>query len=142
MPLNAKLLIRDVRTVAPSDTVLQATEIMANSNIGSVVVVEMHRPVGLFTERDLVQRVIAKGLEPKTTKVSQVMTLHPVTVESTEPLDKVFERLAEGKFRHLPVTEGGEVVGIVSLTDLTKVLKIVYQEEKYIQYFADILQSK
>lgn len=142
MPLNAKLLIRDVRTVAPGDSVLDAAKIMADSNIGSVVVVEMQRPVGLFTERDLVQRVIAKGLEPKATKVSQVMTSRPVTVESTEPLDKVFERLAEGKFRHLPVTEGGKVVGIVSLTDLTKVLKIVYQEEKYIQYFADILQAK
>ena len=65
---------------------------------------------------------------------------HPV--DAAAPLDKVFERLAQGRFRHLPITDGGKVVGIVSLSDLSKVLKEVYREDKYLQYFADVIAAR
>ncbi len=143
MPYTARLLIHDVVSVKPTATVVEAARIMKQSNIGAVIVSEGGpKPIGIFTERDVLRRVVAEGMDPKTTTVANVMTRTLVTVEASEPLDRVFEQLADGRFRHLPITEGGQVVGIVSLTDLAKVLRQVYREDKYIQYFADVVQSR
>lgn len=142
MPYTAKLLIRDVATVKPGQTVQEVAKLMKTADIGSVIVGEKAKPQGIFTERDITRRVVAEGLDPAETPVSAAMTKKLVTVDASEPLDKVFEILSDGKFRHLPITDRGEIVGIVSLTDLGKVLQQVYREDKYIQYFADVLQSK
>lgn len=142
MTHTAKLLIRDVICVKSADTVARAAQVMEKAGIGSVIVGTLDKPEGIFTERDVCFRVVAKGLDPAKTAVSQVMTRNPVTVDAAAPLDKVFERLADGRFRHLPITEKGKVVGIVSLTDLGKVLQEVYREDKYIQYFADVLSTR
>ena len=142
MPYTAKLLIRDVATVKPGETVESVAKLMKKMNIGSVIVGEKAKPQGIFTERDISRRVVAEGLDPSETPVSAAMTKKLVTIDASEPLDKVFELLSDGKFRHLPITDRGEVVGIVSLTDLGKVLQQVYREDKYIQYFADVLQTK
>jgi CBS domain-containing protein len=140
---TARLLIHQVVTVKPSDTVSEATKVLKEANIGAVIVTEAGaKPLGIFTERDLVRRVVADGLDPSKTPVSAVMTKDVVSVDASEPLDKVFESLADGRFRHLPITENGAIVGIVSLTDLAKVLRLVYKEDKYIQYFADVVQSR
>lgn len=141
MPYTAKLLIRDVATVKPNQTVQEVAKIMKAANIGSVIVGDKAKPLGIFTERDVSRRVVAEGLDIATTTVSAVMTKKMVTVDASEPLDKVFEVLADARFRHLPITDKGEVVGIVSLTDLAKVLQQVYREDKYLQYFADVLQA-
>lgn len=142
MPYTAKLLIRDVVAVKPNQTVQDVAKVMKKANIGSVVVGDKAKPQGIFTERDVSRRVVAEGLDPAETPVSAVMTKKLISVDAAEPLDKVFEVLSDGKFRHLPITDRGEVVGIVSLTDLGKVLQQVYKEDKYIQYFADVLQAK
>ena len=141
MPYTAKLLIRDVAAVKPDATVQEVAKLMAKSNIGSVIVGEKSKPQGIFTERDIARRVVAEGLDPAETPVSAAMTRTLISVDASEPLDKVFEVLSDGNFRHLPITDRGEVVGIVSLTDLGKVLQQVYKEDKYIQYFADVLQN-
>ncbi len=142
MPYTAKLLIRDVATVKPGQTVEEVAKLMKKMNIGSVIVGDRAKPQGIFTERDISRRVVAEGLDPSETPVSAAMTKKLITIDASEPLDKVFELLSDGKFRHLPITDRGEVVGIVSLTDLGKVLQQVYREDKYIQYFADVLQTK
>lgn len=142
MAFTAKLLIRDVVCVRPDQAVAEACQIMDKANIGSVVVGTMERPEGIFAERDVCRRVVAKGLDPAKTPVSAVMTKNPVTVDASEPLNKVFERLSDGRFRHVPITDKGRVVGIVSLTDLAKVLQEVYREDKYLQYFADVVTSR
>lgn len=133
----AKLLIRDVVTVAETDSVRAASRKMKAAGVGCVVVAKGRTPSGIFTERDLLNRVVAEGLDPDKTQVSKVMTAKPVTIDSSEPLDRVFSALAQRRFRHIPITEGGSLVGIVSLSDLAKVLESVYREDKYIQYFAD-----
>jgi len=142
MPYSAKLLIREVITVHPTATVQEVAKTMRKANVGSVIVGERTKPAGIFTERDICRRVVAEGLDAAATPVSSVMTKKLVTVDASQPLDRVFEVLADGKFRHVPITDRGEVVGIVSLTDLAKVLQQVYREDKYIQYFADVLQPR
>ena len=142
MAYTAKLLIRDVTCVQPSQTVAEVSLIMRDQDIGSVIVGQGSKPLGILTERDVSRRVVAEGLDPAKTTVKSVMSKKLVSVDASDPLDKVFECLSSGKFRHLPILDKGEVVGIVSLTDLAKVLQQVYREDRYIQYFADIVKAK
>ncbi|MBI5238949.1 MAG: CBS domain-containing protein [Elusimicrobia bacterium] len=137
MPQTAKVLMREVEAVPPDTTAAEAARRMKKSNIGSLFVGDPGKPAGIFTERDLARRVVAEGLDPEKTKVSAVMTRKLVTVESSEPLNKVFLCLARGNFRHLPISEKGRVVGIVSLSDLAKVLGEMAADEKYLSTFSD-----
>ena len=142
MAHTAKLLVRDVVTATKTDTVLDAARKMKKARIGCVAITEGRKLTGIFTERDLLNRVVAEGLDPAKTPVSQVMTANPVSVDAAQPLDRVFAALADRRFRHLPITDAGSLVGIVSLTDLATVLKEVYREDRYLQYFVDFLESK
>ena len=142
MAYTAKLLICEVVCVGAGQTVSEAAKVMKKANIGAVIVGSMAKPEGILTERDILMRVVAETLDPASTPVSAVMTKELITVDAAAPLDKVFERLAQGRFRHLPITDGGKVVGIVSLSDLSKVLKEVYREDKYLQYFADVIAAR
>src|SRR5438874_548869 len=105
MPYTAKLLIRDVASVKPGETVESVAKLMKKLNIGSVIVGDKAKPQGIFTERDIARRVVAEGLDPAQTPVSAAMTKKLITVDASEPLDKVFEVLSDGKFRHLPITD-------------------------------------
>lgn len=141
MAYTAKILIRDVVTAGKNDSVSQAARLMKKANVGCVIVTEGKKPVGIFTERDLLNRVVAEGLDPAKIPLAKIMTPSPVTIDAAKPLDQVFNLLAEGRFRHVPITDDGELVGIVSLSDLAKVLKPVFQEDKYTQYFVDFLDK-
>ena len=141
MAHTAKLLIRDVVTAVKNDTISSAAKMMKKANIGCVVVVDGKKPIGIFTERDMINRVVAEGVDPMKTTLAKVMTGNPIVVDSAEPLDRVFSLLAEGRFRHVPITDSGNLVGIVSLSDIAKVLKPVFQEDKYTQYFVDFLDK-
>lgn len=103
---------------APDDTVEVACRKMDEGCCGSVLVCEGERLVGIFTERDLVRRVIAKGMDPKSTPVRAVMTIDPVTIAPDAPVREAIRIMDEGSFRYLPVVEGGKLVGIVSARDL------------------------
>ncbi len=98
----------------PETTVAKAAKLMAKKNVGAVMVVAEKRLVGIFTERDAVFRVIAAGRDPITTTVGEVMTPDPVTVEPAEIFGRVLLAMHEKGFRHMPVVENGEPVGIVS----------------------------
>lgn len=134
---TAKVLMREVISVPPDMTVAEAARVMKKRNIGSVLVGDAASPDGIFTERDLVRKVVAEGLNPASTPVNTAMTKKLVTVDSSQPLSAVFSCLAKGQFRHLPITEDGKVVGIVSLTDLVRVLGEMAEDEKYLQAFSD-----
>lgn len=122
-------VVRNQRLVAlaPSNHVREAARFMQHRNVGAVLVMEGDKLVGIFTERDMVGRVVADGLDPDITPLSQVMTANPVTVAPNE-LAPVALRLMDDKgFRHLPVVDNGHVVGIVSRRDFSGIEKA--QEE-------------
>jgi len=98
----------------PGTTVAKAAKLMVKKNVGAVMVVAEKRLVGIFTERDAVFRVIAAGRDPEATTIGEVMTPDPVTVEPTEIFGRVLLAMHEQGFRHMPVVENGEPVGIVS----------------------------
>jgi CBS domain-containing protein len=101
-------------TAPPDTTVSSAARLMASKNVGAVLVVEREGLVGIFSERDVVFRVIAKGLDPKTTLLAEVMTAEPKTLEPGKSYGHALLLMQENGFRHVPVVENGRPIGIVS----------------------------
>ncbi len=99
---------------APDTVVSRAARLMASKNVGAVMVVEGACLVGIFTERDISFRVVARGLDPRTTRIADVMTPAPETVDPDQPFGYALLRMHERGIRHLPVIKDGKIVGIVS----------------------------
>lgn len=112
--------IRDVMeqnkflTAPPETTVSNAAKLMAGRNVGAVMVVENEHLVGIFTERDAVFRVIAQGRDAGTTRLTDVMTAAPKTLDPDKSYGHALLLMQENGFRHVPVIENGRLVGIVS----------------------------
>jgi CBS domain-containing protein len=105
-------------TVDGDATVRDAVKTMATKSIGAVLIVENDKVAGIFTERDLMTKVVGKDLDSATTKVASVMTRAPKTVKADDAAIDSLELMAEGGFRHLPVVDGtGRPIGIVSQRD-------------------------
>jgi CBS domain-containing protein len=98
-------------------SVRQAAREMAQRRVGAALVIDGGRLVGIFTERDLLNRVVARDLDPDKTKLAEVMTREPSTVAPGQRSVDALHLMHEGGFRHLPVVERGRVRGIVSLRD-------------------------
>jgi CBS domain-containing protein len=108
----------EVIAVQPADTVLQAAELMNQRNIGGVVVLEDDRLVGIFTERDVLRRVVAQGLDPATTTVAEVMTASVITCPPELSIDDCATLMTTRAVRHLPVHDGTGLSGVVTIRDL------------------------
>jgi CBS domain-containing protein len=106
--------MRRVPKAAPKTLVNKAAKLMAARNVGAVLVMEDDRLVGILTERDIVFRVVAKGLDAEATPLSEVMTKAPHTVDPEKPLGYALLVMQENGFRHLPVVRDGKPIGIVS----------------------------
>jgi CBS domain-containing protein len=102
----------------PEETAQAAAARMAEEACCSVLVCDGDRLCGLFTERDLVTRVVGRGLDPKETRLAEVMTRDPDRIESTEPAREALRRMDGSTLRHLPVVEDGRVLGVISLPEL------------------------
>jgi CBS domain-containing protein len=109
----------DVVTVAPETTVLVAVQQMNDRKIGALLVLDRGRPVGIFTERDVLVRVVAAGIDPKTTPVSEVMTRGPVVVRSDVTVGEAMMVITEKRCRHLPIVDDAKLCGLISIGDLT-----------------------
>jgi CBS domain-containing protein len=113
-------LLKNQATVSAEahQTVLEVASIMVEHNIGAVPVLKEGRLVGIFSERDLMSRVVVHGKDPAATTVSQVMTEDPLTVAPNDPLEACMTLMKRHGFRHLPVCAGRELKGVVSLRDI------------------------
>lgn len=105
-------------TVAPGDSVRAIVRLMAERHIGAVPVTENDALVGIFTERDVMCRVVDRDLDPSATTVGEVMTANPQTASPDWPILTALEHMAEGGYRHLPVVQDGRLLAIVSIRDL------------------------
>jgi CBS domain-containing protein len=108
----------DVVTVSPETTVVTAVQRMNEHRIGALLVTERARPIGIFTERDVLVRVVATGLDPRTTPVNEVMTRNPVVVRSTVTVAEAMMVITERRCRHLPVIDDNGLRGLISIGDL------------------------
>jgi CBS domain-containing protein len=105
-------------SIEPTTTVAEAATVMGERRIGSALVMEDDMLLGIFTERDIV-RALGEHFDAAGHPVSDWMTPDPVTVEASTPVEEALRMMLDRNFRHLPVAEGGQVSGIVSMRDLT-----------------------
>ena len=99
-------------------TVLETVRAMVERNIGAVPVIHGGKLVGIFSERDLMRRVVAEGRDPRSTCIAEVMTDDPMVVGTAEDLETCMTLMRRHGFRHLPVCHEGHLVGVVSLRDI------------------------
>ena len=138
--LTAEFLTRAVVTVPGTAMVREAAKVMSAGDIGCVLISKGRKLAGIFAESDLLNRVVARDKDVRSLPVAQVMTRRPITLDASEPLHRVFEVLSHHRFRQLPVTENGRLVGIISLADLAR-LRDAFSKDKRIQRIAGRLQN-
>ena len=107
-----------LQSVTGTRTILEVSQLMVEKNIGSVLVKNGKEFIGIITERDLTQKVIGKGLDPKTTPVTETMSSPLITLDVEQPVTEANQFMAKHKIRHLAVTVEGEIEGILSVKDL------------------------
>lgn len=126
MPMKTRIrdLLRrkgeDVYSVGPLSTVIDAVNIMNDHHVGSVLVMEAGYPVGIFSERDVLVRVVAAHRDPRQTLVRDVMTTRIHTASPEDRLLDVMRLMTEQRCRHIPVMEADRLLGLVSIGDITK----------------------
>jgi CBS domain-containing protein len=122
--LTVKEILKDqssgVLTISPQETVYQALEIMADKDLGALVVVEGEKVVGLFSERDYARNIVLKGKSSKDTLVKDLMNPKPCCVRPEHTLNDCMALITEKRTRHLPVLDGEKLIGIVSIGDVVK----------------------
>jgi CBS domain-containing protein len=109
-----------VHTVSVSVTVAEAVQQMNRHKIGSVLVMDGARLAGIFTERDVLTRVIGADQDPKRTAVSTVMTADVITISPSATVQQVMDTFSEKRCRHLPVVDQGKLVGLISIGDVSR----------------------
>ncbi|MDI1246923.1 MAG: CBS domain-containing protein [Rhodoferax sp.] len=114
LPIKSVMDREKFIAIAPEQTVSQAARLMATQNVGAVMVVERDQLIGIFTERDVVFRVVALGHDPKETHLRAVMTTNPKTLGPTQSYGHALVIMQENGFRHVPVVDEGRPIGIIS----------------------------
>ena len=107
-------------SVAPGDHVQRALEQMKTYRVRSVLVLDGGRLAGIITQGDCAIRVLLEGRDARLTRVAEIMTADPMTVKPQDPLEACMGLMANRGFRHLPVVEGGQVLGVISIGDIVK----------------------
>jgi CBS domain-containing protein len=112
---------RNVLTIEPAATLAAAAKLLAENRIGALVVTGAGgRIAGILSERDIVQALAARGASALDAPVSEFMTRKVATCSSADTISSIMERMTEGKFRHVPVVEQGQLAGIISIGDVVK----------------------
>ena len=120
---------QNVLTMTPEAGAREAAKMMASKRISAVLVVQNNRLTGIVTERDLAKKVIAGGLDPETTKLSEIMTKNPDTLSPDDSPINALELMSTRGYRHLPVVNGDDLVGMVSIRDLYSFVKNQLEED-------------
>ncbi|MCX6545296.1 MAG: CBS domain-containing protein [Acidobacteria bacterium] len=129
----------EVFTVSPDTTVLDALRLMADKDVGAVVVLSNSRLVGIFTERDYARKVVLVGKASRNLPVSEIMSTDVVTIDPSWTTDRCMALMDERRIRHLPVVDGGKVVGVVSIRG---VVSAIVAEQRYtIQHLEKYISS-
>jgi len=128
--LNSKP-INTIFTIDVNQMVIEALEMMAEKNIGALMVMEGDRLAGIFSERDYARKGIIQGRKAKTTTMTDVMTPNVITVSSAQSIEVCMQLMSTKKIRHLPVMDNGELKGILSISDI--VTAIIHEQEHRIQ---------
>lgn len=120
MPTVVDFMSRKILTTKPTKSIYAASKLMAENNVGCLVVVDTKGPVGIVTERDLLRKVLAKNLPPAKTTVGEVMSMSLITVKPSTSIREVARLMIKNEVRRLPVVDEEKLVGIITVVDLAK----------------------
>ena len=112
--------IQNIHSVSPQSTVRQALELMADKNIGALLVLEENQLVGMFSERDYAQKVVLKGKSSVDTLVRDIMTIEVICIKVSQTFTECMQTMTDHHIRHLPVMDGQNVIGLISIGDVVK----------------------
>jgi CBS domain-containing protein len=112
----------DIWQIASDDSVLNAIKMMADKRVGALLVIDDKRLSGIVSERDYARKVILQGRSSETTPVKDIMTADVISAIPTNTVEECMEMMSENRIRHLPVIDGGEIVGVLSIGDLVKAI--------------------
>ena len=129
----------DIQSVHPDESVFDAIQKLANANIGSLIVVEDDRPVGIFTERDYARNVILKGKSSPTTPIRDIMTTRVIFVQPEQTVEDCMAIMTDKHIRHLPVLDGEKLIGMISIGDLVK--SIIAEQKFTIEQLEQFIQG-
>jgi CBS domain-containing protein len=129
-----------VWSVSPDQSVLQAISLMADKNIGALVVIAGERLVGIMSERDYARKVVLQGKSSENTPVRDIMSSPVVSVGPNDTVDECMRIITARRIRHLPVVQGETVVGIISIGDLVR--KVISTQEEIIQYLQEYIVGR
>jgi CBS domain-containing protein len=130
------VMSKDVRVVRPDTTMKEVVATMNKFDIGSIVVVQGDRPVGIITERDILRRLVEPCLAPETLTARQVMTSPVLTISETASIEEAARLMAKKRVKKLPVMNNQKLVGVVTLTDIvTKVPTMLSILEELVRPF-------
>lgn len=126
----------EIHSIGPDAPVIDAIRLMAERRIGALLVMEGPRLAGILSERDYARKIVLQGRSSKDTPVRDIMTADVVCVGPHDNTDKCMQLVTDSRIRHLPVVEGGQVVGVVSIGDLVKaVIEEQRQELDHLQRY-------
>ena len=118
-----------VHAVPSTYTISRAVDVMNHHRIGSIVVVEGNQLVGIFTERDVLRRVVGAAVDPKVMRVADVMTKNLITITPETTIEESMVIFAEKRVRHLPVIANGDLIGLISIGDISRWIADMHQAE-------------
>ncbi len=122
----------EVISISPAATVLDALKLMAQHNVGGVLVLDGERLAGIFTERDYARKIVLKGKTSADSKISEVMVTELVTVTPDDDTTRCMRLMTDKSIRHLPVLEAGKLVGLVSIGDIVKA--VIEEQQSTIEH--------
>lgn len=128
-----------VHTIGPDAKVIEALQLMAQKDVGALVVLDGERIVGILSERDYARKVILLGKSSQDIPVREIMTADVVSVDPGRSIEQCMALVTQRRIRHLPVLEGGRLIGIVSIGDLVK--EVIAEQEQTIRQLESYIHS-
>ena len=133
-----KLMVRDVVTVQPNAQVYESVKLMNKNRIGCLLVVDRGEVNGILTERDILERVVEKGRNPKETRISEIMTTNVIFGKPDMELVDAARLMSDNKVKKLPIREGDQLIGLVTLTDIARATSVDKETQELIKKLSNM----
>ena len=119
------IMTKDLLTISEKDTALKAAQLMSEKGVSSLIVLSDEQPIGIITERDFIKKVCLKELKVSSVKVGDMMSKIRTSASPDTSIDVAVQRMVNNRIRRLPIIENGNLVGIITVTDLAKHLRTI-----------------